>query len=222
VRRFLAALLLCTVVPASHAAVVTYANQATFLGSLGSYVLDDYSAAGYGVGDVTNSPTFDLHTNASMSAVLGETSYQSTGFANLNIISTSNGDGTYCAGCNGSFRLDFTSTSVGSVNGIYGFGFNFKNFSSAYPYVAFVTFGDNTTANYLLPLSTAFAYFGLTTDQLVKSVHLGLANGVSTQSGAFLLDNLTIGAAPVPLPAAAWLLLSGLGGLGLSGRPRKA
>ena len=67
-------------------AATLYANQATFLASLGTNVTDTYSAAGYSVGDILNFPGLDAHTDASMSAVLGETDYTTTSFVNNNLI----------------------------------------------------------------------------------------------------------------------------------------
>jgi hypothetical protein len=55
-----------------------------------------------------------------MTAVLGATTYQTSGHLDNNIVfGTST---TYCGGCNGSFILDFTSTSIGSGNGVFGLG----------------------------------------------------------------------------------------------------
>ena len=42
------------------------------------------------------------------------------------------------------------------------------------------------------------SFFGITSDLLISSIHLGLANGGTTQSGQFGMDNLTIGAQAVP------------------------
>src|SRR5688500_17216263 len=71
-------------------------------------VTDDYSNPGYvfSQDDVT------------MSAILGETDYMTTGFLNWNLVS----GGYYCAGCNGSFELSFLTTTVGNAEGVNGVG----------------------------------------------------------------------------------------------------
>jgi hypothetical protein len=155
-------------------------------------VLDTYSDPGYTTGDSYNGPDADIFTDSAMSAVLGETDYTATGFGNTNIVLNQSLDAMYCAGCNGSFLLTFTSTSVGSASGVYGVSFDERN-NLDMPYVATVTFGDLSTADYALPI---VGFFGITSDELIRSIHIGLANGGTTMDGDFKLDDLRIAAHP--------------------------
>ncbi|MBL8312216.1 MAG: PEP-CTERM sorting domain-containing protein [Rubrivivax sp.] len=206
----LAGVALMAALPA-QAATITYATRAGYQAALGTSVTDDYSNAGYAFSQ----------TDAAMSAVLGETDYTSTGFLNTNLVFPVGGvDRAYCAGCNGSFRLTFTSTSVGTASGVYGVGFDYDNnpdFATrgGPAYVAFVTFGDDTTAEYSLstaPFGLALQFFfGLTSDSLIKSVHLGLTGGGATGLGGFIVDDLTIGSAAAAVPEPGSVALLGLG-----------
>ncbi|SLN68249.1 hypothetical protein PEL8287_03793 [Roseovarius litorisediminis] len=195
---------------AANAATTTYTDRTSFEATLDASVTDDYQNAGY----------VFIQDNATMSGVLGETDYESTGFLNHNIVQSS---GSYCAGCNGSFILSFATTSVGTVAGVGGVGFDFFNTSSTVSYNAFVTFGDGSTTNYALPIAstTSLDFFALTSDLLISSIAFGLANGGTTQSGSFGIDNLTIGSTgTVPLPAGLPLLLTAMGVFGVARRGR--
>lgn len=166
---------------ATAATPTTYASRAAFLAAIAAQVTDDYAPPVYPAG-------FGIYGNAAMSAYLGETDYESTGFSNHNIVTAER----YCAGCNGSFRLTFTSTSVtaGGV-GVYGFGFDFFQNSGSFPYFGYVAFGDGTFQNFAIPVGDGF--LGLTAPELVVSVHVGLAGGVATTAGFIQIDNLTVG-----------------------------
>lgn len=185
-----------------QAAPVYYSNSAVFQGQLGASVTDNYSNPGYSF----------LNSNAAMSAVLGETDYQSTGHSNINIVSS----GRYCAGCNGSFLMSFTTTSVGDANGVFGVGMDivFNN-----GYFAYITFGDNSVANVAL---AATGFWGVTATEEIKSIHFGLSGGAATTRSSFQVDNLTIGSQgqQVPEPASLGLLGIGLAGLGFASRKK--
>jgi uncharacterized protein (TIGR03382 family) len=159
-----------------------YNNQMTFQQGLVQSVTDPYSNAGY----------VFIQTNAVMSAVLGETDYESTGHQNLNIVS----GGVYCAGCNGSFRLTFTSTSVGNAQGVDAVGMNVPFSDQGTPYFAFITFGDGTTANIQMPGPNS--YWGVSAPQKITNIHFGLSMGGTTTGGSFGIDNLQIGSMEVP------------------------
>lgn len=182
----------------ANATITFFGDRASFEGSLGAMIIDSYDNPGYGVG-------FQIHSNAVMSAVLGETDYFTTGFSDWNFHLP---DDTYCAGCNGSFQLSFGTTSLGTSDGVYGVGIDVLANDFGLPYTAFITYGDGSTEN--VALAPGGSFFGVTADQLISSIHFGLAGGAATQNGAFVIDNLTIGSA-IPAPGA--LAMLGLGGL---------
>ncbi len=66
--------------PVAAATYTTYASRPAFLAPLQMVVTDDYSAPGYGAGDVTDTWYMDIFSDAAMSAVLGEADYTTTGF----------------------------------------------------------------------------------------------------------------------------------------------
>ncbi|MEM9454763.1 MAG: hypothetical protein AAGF11_11325 [Myxococcota bacterium] len=152
-----------------------------FEGDIVSTVTDDYTNAGY----VNN------QGNVAMSAVLGETDYMSTGHNNLNLVVGMPGDPRYCAGCNGSFELSFTTTSVGNAVGVNGVGLFVQAHNMMMPYFAFITFGDGTTANIQMPPANSF--WGVAAPERIERIHFGFSMGVSTINGYFEIDDLIVG-----------------------------
>lgn len=200
------------IAPMSHATFMTYDDRTTFESTLGTIITDDYSNALYQNGDKNNNLNVSVFSDSAMSAVIGETEYTTTGTPNYNLIINKTTDPKYCAGCAGSFLLQFTTTSVGNASGVFGVGFDITSNSQSFPYDAFVTFGDDSTMN--IDLGAGARFFGITADIGVKSIHLGLTDGGTTTSGGFAMDNLTIGSVPEPTILA--LLSLGFAGLGLT------
>lgn len=162
-----------------------YTSSATFTSAVGTQIVDGYDSPPYGAG-------FNIYSDATMSAFLGETDYQATAFSNLNIVSSN----TYCAGCNGSYRLTFASTSVTVGGSVFGVGADILSNASALPYTAFITYGDATTQDVALSATSSGYFWGVTAPEGIVSVHFGLAGGGTTENGSFLIDNLRIAAAP--------------------------
>ena len=219
---------LAITVAASEASADTtfYTSEIAFDAAIGTSITDTYDSPGYAtIGG----------SDAQMDKVFGETRYTTTGFKNSNIVSPNifGFDGpAYCAGCNGSFILDFRHTSVGTSKGVYGVGFDFVNNGPPLyspQYTAFITFGDKSSVNVLLPIEfqPQTGFFGVTSDSLISSIALGLPDGGTTQFGFFAEDNLTIGTSPSTVPGPVvgaglpGLILAGAGLLGWR-RRRKA
>lgn len=225
--------------PIEVIAASLYADRSTFENNLGSYVIDDYHEELYKNGDLSNHEGYHRFSDGAMSAILGETKYSTTGHDDSNQVTTgyaaNNGNFAYCAGCNGSFMMQFDSTSVGNSDGVYGVAFdmyyNYLSDSGDYwwpfpsnteGYHAYVTFGDGTTYDYELPVAAPIdsttahpSFWAITSKKYIKSVHIGDVNGGVARKSSFVMDNLTIGSAsPVPLPAASWLFLGGMAIIG--------
>lgn len=159
-----------------------YTDLATFQSDITVTVTDDYSDPGY----------VFIQDDVTMSGVLGETDYMSTGFNNLNIV---NG-GYYCAGCNGSFELSFLTTSVGVATGVHGVGAHIQTHNiGALPYFAFITFADGTTMDVALPAAGNF--WGVAAPERIERIHFGLSGGNHTTNGSFGIDNLIVGSGNV-------------------------
>ncbi|NER47046.1 MAG: PEP-CTERM sorting domain-containing protein [Symploca sp. SIO1A3] len=192
-----------------------FSDRSIFESQLDNLIVDDYSNPGYSAGDEFNISVFDIHSDANMSSILGETQYTTTGGTDNNFIPGQPGDPYYCAGCNGSFLLDFTSTSVGNSSGVSGVGFDIEGTAEdVFGTFAFVTFGDGSSDNFFLP-ERVDEFWGITSDLLISSIHFGLENGgTNTDNNVqrMALDNLTIGsretATSVPEPASTLALLT--------------
>lgn len=187
------------------AATTIYTNAGTFSAALGTSFTDTYSDPGYSF----------IQSDAAMTAVVGETRYETTGFTDWNIVST----GYYCAGCNGSFTLYFDNTSYGTTDGVFGVSVDVQ-FNASDLYDAFVTFGDGSTQNYV---GVSAGFYGITSDLLITSIAFGPNGGSSSTSGSFAIDNLTIGSAgAVPEPASWAMMIGGLAVVGATMRRRAA
>jgi hypothetical protein len=203
----------------ASANTVFYSDRNLFDAAIGASITDNYESPGY-----AGPNGFLQLTDAKMDKVFGETRYTTTGFLNTNIIDDKifgfNGSHAYCAGCNGSFTLDFTHTTIGNHKGVYGVGFDFVN--NGPPYNAFITFGDKSSVDELLPIEFQpnTGFFGVASTSLIASIALGLPDGGATQSGFFAEDNLTIGTSltAVPLPSTLILFSIGVAGLGFCSR----
>lgn len=166
---------------AEAAAPTYYNNLPAFQADITSSVTDNYGSPGY---------VFSQNDGA-MSAVLGETDYMATGHANVNLVVNAPADPRYCAGCNGSFQLSFQTTSVGNAVGVNGVGLFIEAHDVGSPYFAFITFGDGTTDNIVLPAAGNF--WGVAAPERIQSIHFGLSMGVSTTGGYFEMDDLIVG-----------------------------
>jgi len=193
-------------------AATIFLNSSDFGAAIATPLTDHYSPAdGYPAG-------FGLYSNSAMTAFFGEAAYTTTGHSDNNIVSGER----YCAGCNGSFGLDFTSTSVGDSQGVFGVGLDITSNDAILPYWAYITFGDDTGLSY--GLASGAGFFGVTDTRRIRTIHFGLSNGLPTTSGSFQIDNLTIGAEPtsVPEPSMALPVALVLGMLGLRCRRSRA
>lgn len=205
----LTVVLLASVLPAAAAAAPTfYNNRAAFQAALSSSFTDDYENPAYQF----------IQNDAQMTAVNHETRYMSTGFLNLDIVFNDQGNNhSYCAGCNGSFELFFDNTTFGGSNGVFGVGLDVVDVNDGY--TAYITFGDNTTMNVLLP--PAGSFFGVTDTTGIKSICFGLPNCGTTTSLSFAMDNLTIGSGGATTPEPTTLLTFGSGLFAVAGVLRR-
>lgn len=203
----------------ANAGVVTYDwnERALFEGQLGQKYTEDFENPAYhSNGDISSSSNFQVFSDARMNEISPEIGFRPSNWANRNlIISRDGGDHSYCAGCNGSFELDFTSTSLTQNGGVFGVGLNVMP-SSNTNYFATVLFADNTVLDFAL--STIWDdFWGIISDIAIAKIHFGLQGGQPASTGAFEIDNVTFGskaAADVPAPAAFLLMLVGLAGIG--------
>lgn len=184
----------------ASSATTVYTNRSSFEAQLKDIVVDDYEHPAY---------QFKM-TDAQMNAVRNETRYTSTLFYNTSLIPEyENGQHGYCAGCNGSYKMDFSATSISQSGGVFGVGIDYVSNGEAA--TVSVRYADGTSENIALT-STEWGFFGLTSSLMIQSLAFGVADGADASKMYLMQDNLSIGQsiAAVPEPAEALMLSAGL------------
>lgn len=173
-----------------QAQYTTFTGRTTFESFLTNKIVDDFAIPPYNI----------IQSDAAMSAVVGETQFTATGFAGLNLVWS----GRYCNGCDGTFRMGYAGSSLSDGTGVFGVGFDFfdNGMNDRTPYLAYVTFGDGSTAN--LGLGAGSGFFGLTSTAMIASIHVGLQNGGASTAGYISIDNLTLGSGETPMKKQAF------------------
>jgi len=178
---------------ASSPPSVFYSDRASFLACVGESITDGYT----GYGD-PNTPV--QLSDAAMSAVLGETEYETLSCADCNLVGNVfvHGDGTnYCAGCNGNFRLTFTKTSLTSGGGVFGVAVDIVLHSSRHSSI-----GDVIPGEISLPGTVLIEFKGGEVRAITIPPDIGFFGpgpyflGVTDPRG---IKSLTFGIEPVPL-----------------------
>ncbi len=189
---------------ASSRPTVFYSDRASFLAAVGESITDGYT--GYPTGTLSD---------VEMSAVIGETEYESLSCADCNLVGNVfiYGDGSdYCAGCNGNFRLSFTKTSLTSGGGVFGVGvdivFHTSRHSSAGDVIpgeisldgtVLIEYKNGEVRAITIPADVGFfgpgPYFlGVTDPRGIKSLTFGIEPLPLRQF--WVIDNLTIAGHP--------------------------
>jgi hypothetical protein len=103
--------------------------------------------------------------------------------------------------------LSFFVIDAADVGGIFSINVGDTHFTA-------LAGGDGKLANGNIHMVT------ITLSEAVSSLNLRL--GHDRSNDGFGIDGATVALAPVPLPAAAWLLIGGIGALGVAARRRRA
>ena len=118
------------------------------------------------------------------------------------------------------FTSNATSANIGAVSSSLFGGTSTNNFDLQFLDGTFVNiFGSSAPTDYLLgaPAFTGTATFNLSQNSSVLPQLLGatgdIAIGFQSPFNSVIGQYEIIGVAPIPLPAAAWLFISGLAGL---------
>jgi len=219
-KHYMAAVLVLLISNNASAALL-YSDRNEFYQGTETYIVDGYDSETYGWDSSDTYGSVRL-TDSQLNSLSPEVTYSTD--HNINWVGFAytyqNDPGVFCSGCNLAFTMGFTDTSIGTFSGVYAMGFDIvmNSASDTYPNEtrhAYVTFGDGSIIDYTLPkhgFDLPSIFWGIASDQLISSITFD-DPATNLAQTSLIIDNLTIGTSPVPIPAAIWLFGSGLFGL---------